>query len=364
MSETKIPEKMAGVVLTGHGGFDCLEYREDIPVPSIGQEEVLIRVGACGVNNTDINTRIGWYSKTVTRGTDSGGADGFDETDQSDAGWSGEALSFPRIQGADVAGRIVAVGKNIDPARIGERVLVRTIQDLPETDQGINCSTVGSETDGGFARFTKAPASQTFVVNSGLTDIELASFPCAYSTAENLVDRAGVTDTDTVLITGASGGVGSAAVQLAKRRGAEVIAVCGKEKADRIKEIGADRVVDRNTPLTEAVASMTVEVVIDLVGGPQWPDLTEVLKRGGRYAVAGAIAGPMVTLDLRTLYLKDITFFGCTWQPRRIFENLVGYIERGELTPLVSSTYPLKDIQQAQTDFLSKRYPGKLVLYP
>ena len=105
-------------------------------------------------------------------------------------------------------------------------------------------------------------------------------------------------------------------------------------------------------------------MVIDLVAGERWGDLLDVLKKGGRYAAAGAIAGPLVELDVRTLYLKDLVLIGCTFQDRKVFENLIGYIERNEITPLVSKTYPLKDIITAQKDFVSKKYVGKLVLLP
>jgi NADPH:quinone reductase-like Zn-dependent oxidoreductase len=117
-----------------------------------------------------------------------------------------------------------------------------------------------------------------------------------------------------VLVTGASGGVGSAAVQLAKRRGAHVIAVASITKADDLYAIGADQVIDRNADLATAAGRDGVDVVIDLVAGDAWPSLLDVLRRGGRYATAGAIAGPMVELDVRTLYLKDLTFIGCTFQ--------------------------------------------------
>ena len=126
--KNNIPAQMAAVLLTGHGGFEMLEYRQDIAVPAIEADEVLLRVGAAGINNTDINTRIGWYSKTVTTDTSAGGSDGYSDTVNEDGSWSGEALEFPRIQGADICGVIVAVGDDVDSSRIGERVLVRSIQ--------------------------------------------------------------------------------------------------------------------------------------------------------------------------------------------------------------------------------------------
>jgi NADPH:quinone reductase-like Zn-dependent oxidoreductase len=354
---------MQGVYLLGHGGFEQLEFRDDIPVPEVRPAEVLIRVAAAGVNNTDINTRTGWYSKTVTHGTNAGGIAGFDDAAGDDGGWSGVALQFPLIQGADCCGRIVAVGEGVDPSRIGERVLVRTMQSEATNEAPFACVTNGSERNGAFAQYMTAMAHHAMKVECDWTDIELASIPCAYSTAEGMLHRAGVAS-ETVLITGASGGVGSAAIQLAKRRGAQVFALSGASKADEVRALGADRVFDRNVNLLNEVGKESVDVVVDLVAGEQWPMLLEVLKRGGRYVTAGAIAGPMVTLDVRTLYLKDLTLFGCTFQSDEIFENLVGYIERGEIRPLVAKSYPLREIVKAQEDFLSKRYTGKLVLVP
>ncbi|MEM8686279.1 MAG: alcohol dehydrogenase family protein, partial [Pseudomonadota bacterium] len=315
------------------------------------------------VNNTDINTRIGWYSKKVSEATNEGGADGFDEVDDADATWSGVPMSFPRIQGADCCGTIVAVGEGVDERRVGERVIVRNMLRSYVDYRPYECWTFGSECDGGFAQYAKAPARETHKVDCDWSDAELASIPCAYSTAENMLHRAGL-GAERVLITGASGGVGSAAVQLAKRRGAHVIAVASAAKADDVRAAGADEVVDRNADLVAAVGANSVEVVVDLVAGEGWPPLLEVLKLGGRYATAGAIAGPLVELDVRTLYLKDLTFYGCTFQEDVVFENLVSYIERGEIRPLVSKTFPLSEIAAAQETFLAKTFTGKLVLIP
>jgi NADPH:quinone reductase-like Zn-dependent oxidoreductase len=358
-----IPETMTAVLLTGHGGLDRLEIRHDVPTPRPGPDEVLIRVAAAGVNNTDINTRTGWYSKAVKGATGAGGATGFAEADAADGGWTGTPLRFPRIQGADCCGRIVAVGERVDPARIGERVLVRTLLRSPVDHRPFECWTFGSEWDGAFAQYARAPARDVWRVECDWSDAELASIPCAYSTAENLLHRAGV-GAERVLVTGASGGVGSAAVQLARRRGATVIAVAAAAKARELEALGADRVVDREADLVRELGPNSIDVVIDVVAGPRWGALLDVLVRGGRYATAGAIAGPLVELDLRTLYLKDLTLLGCTFQEDAVFENLIGYIERNEIRPLVARTYPLAEIARAQTDFLAKRHVGKLVLIP
>jgi NADPH:quinone reductase-like Zn-dependent oxidoreductase len=247
---------------------------------------------------------------------------------------------------------------------MGERVLVDPCLREPVQWESFQAHFLGSECNGGFAQYCVAPAIHTHKIECPLTDAELASFPCAYSTAENLLHRMKLAAGETVLVTGASGGVGSAAVQLAKRRGAKVIAVAAEEKGASVVALGAERVVPRGENLVEALGRECLEAVVDLVAGPQWPELFDLLKPGGRYATAGAIAGPIVPLDVRTLYLKDLSFFGCTVLDREVFPNLIRYIERGEVQPVVAATFPLSEIVKAQQLFLSKKFTGKLVLLP
>lgn len=347
------PTNMKGVYLTQHGGPKALVWREDIPVPAPGPGQVLVQVLAAGVNNTDINTRIGWYSSDVTGATD--------DVDQDvDAGGHAGALHFPRIQGGDLCGRIVAVGEDVDFA-IGARITSPINLPRPTPDNPHGYIALGSELDGAFSEYCLVEASDIYDVSrSPLTDVEIAAIPCAFGTAENLLTRAGVSKGQSVLITGASGGVGLAAVQLAKLRGAEVTGITSAGKVDAVKDAGASHILLRGSD--PAVA--TYDVVIDVVGGDIWPALIRALKPGGHYAVSGAIAGPMVTADLREIYLPDITIHGCTYQPPKVFAHLVELINQGRIKPLISGTYPLQDIAKAQDDFMSKTFPGKLVLIP
>ena len=355
-----IPKKMSAVLTTGHGGYEMLEFRKDIKVPNPDSDQVLIKVLGAGINNTDINTRTAWYSKSVKGETNANHSQGDDDG----GSWSGEPLEFPIIQGADCYGEIVSVGGDVDAGRIGERVLVRTIQQYAVDYRPYECWTMGSECDGAFAEYMLAFSDESFKIESNWSNAELASIPCAYSTAENLLERSDVKEGEVVLITGASGGVGSAAIMLAKRRGAKVVAVASEAKARMVQEIGADEVIHREDKLIDSIDNESIDVVIDLVAGESWGELLEVLKKGGRYAASGAIAGPIVELDVRTLYLKDLVLIGCTFQDRQVFQNLIGYIERNEIKPLVSKTYPLRGIVNAQKDFVSKKYVGKLVLLP
>lgn len=348
---------MRAVLLRGHGGFEQLEYRDDVVVPSPAAGEVLLRVRAAGVNNTDINLRTGWYSKAAADTAGGGAA-------TADGGWTGSALAFPMIQGADACGEIVAVGAGVAAARIGERVLVDPMLRPPGELALEGTRYFGSDCSGEFAEYVAVPAPNARRVATTMSDAELASFPCSYSAAENMLTRAGLATGETVLVTGASGGVGSAAVQLAHRRGARVVAAASRSKAPAVTALGAARVLDRDESLVDALGRESVDVIVDVVGGVRFPELLEILRRGGRYAVAGAISGPVVELDLRTLYLKDLRLLGCTILEPEVFGNLIGYIERGEIRPLVSATYPLRDIVAAQRDFLSKSHVGKIVLVP
>ena len=344
----EVPTQMRGVWLTAHGGLDKLEFRNDLPVPTPGPLDVLLSVAAAAVNNTDINTRTAWYSKQ--------GAS------TEDASWSGEPLQFPRVQGADVCGRIVAVGSAVSTERLGERVLVEPCLREAHGQELEKPWYLGSECDGGFAEYVVVSAKHAYRVESQLSDTELASFPCSYSTAENLLTRSNVGRGDTVLVTGASGGVGSAAVQLAKIRGARVIAMTTAGKSAAVLALGAERTIDRDCRLVDELGRDSIDVVVDLVAGPRWTELIDVLRPSGRYAVSGAIGGPIVELDVRTLYLKDLSFFGCTVLESDVFANLISCIEQGDIIPLVAECFPLERIRDAQNAFMSKVHIGKIVL--
>ena len=353
---------MKAVVTTGNGGYDRLVW-SDVPMPRIGPGEVLLRVLAAGVNNTEINTRLGWYSASVTTETNAAAATEEERpTHKADGGWN-VATPFPFIQGTDCCGRVVEVAPDVDAALLGRRVLVRACM-RPHGFGSMDNVWMGSDFDGAFAEYVKVPATEVFEVRCDWTDVELATIPCAYATAENMLHRSGAAAGEHVLVAGASGGVGSAAVQLAKRRGATVTAIVGGDKAQQVLAIGADRVIDRHDDAVAVLGEESVDLVVDNVAGPHFDSMLKVLRRGGRYTSSGAIGGPIVSLDMRTFYLKDITLVGCTAWDEPVFPNLVGYIERGEIKPLVAATFPLERIADAQREFLLKRHVGKFVLVP
>jgi len=358
-----LPDTMRAMVTMGHGDMEQLVFHDNWPRPDPAAGEVLIRVRACGLNNTDVNTRVGWYSKTVTAATS---GDGYDKVGEEDPSWGGAPISFPRIQGADACGEVVAVGAGVDPARIGERVITDNwLRDPDDLEDKNKTGYFGSERDGGFAEYTTMPTRNALAVRSDHTDAELATFSCSYSTAEGMLTRAKVTDADTVLVPGASGGVGGALVQLAKRRGARVIALASEPKHDDVRALGADVVLPRAPDnLRTALGVDKITVVADVVGGPYWPTLVDVLERGGRYTCSGAIAGPMVELDLRTLYLRDLTFTGSTVIDLSVMPALIRYIEEGAIKPALAATYKLEDLREAQTAFIAKTHTGNIVVTP
>ena len=360
-----VPKTMRAMVLTGHGGMERYQFHTDWPVPQMMPEQVLIKVHACGLNNTDVNTRTGWYSKAVSEATT---GESYVDVNKDDPSWGGAPLSFPRIQGADICGTVISAGANADATLVGKRIMADCwLRDWSDPQGMTAVGYIGSECDGGFAEYMVVDSRNVMAVDSELTHAQLATFACSYTTAENLLNRAAVGSGDTVLITGASGGVGGALVQLANRRGAKTIAMASQSKQAEVALLNPAVILDRSPSNLAAVLNTklgrdTVSVVIDVVGGSYFPMLIDVLERGGRYATSGAIAGPMVSLDLRTLYLRDLSFQGCTVTSLNVFPDLLGYIERGEISPVLAGSWPLEELVSAQHAFIDKAHVGNIVV--
>jgi NADPH:quinone reductase-like Zn-dependent oxidoreductase len=352
---------MKAMLLTGHGGLDKLVYRADVPVPRPAAGEALIEVAACGMNNTDVWVRQGAY--------------GTDSDPQATASWrrAGEGgnstLTFPRIQGADIAGRIVAVGPGVPASRIGERVMVDFSIYNRDDDSLVDIDYIGHGRDGGYAEYVAVPAESAWNVKTSMSDAGLATFCCAYLTGEHMLDRAAVKPGERVLITGASGGVGSGLIQLCRARGAVPYAIAGRGKEARAKAIGAEAVITRGegdlrSAVERATGGAPIDVVADVVAGSLFNDLINILRPEGRYTTAGAIGGPIVQLDLRTVYLKHLQIHGSSQGSRAAFRRLVGYIEAGKIRPLLDRTFPLSRLREAQEYFMAKGYFGKIVVQP
>ncbi|MEE8602969.1 zinc-binding dehydrogenase [Euzebya tangerina] len=337
---------MTAAVTMGHGGPDQIEVRTDWPRPVAEPGHVVVRVAAAAINNTDIWSREGAYGTA-------GDPDAV-------AGWRGVPLDFPRIQGIDVVGYIDSVGQDVPERWLDRRVLVdsavRYEDDRP-------AEIVGSEVDGGFAEFHACAEAQLHdMTGSPLSDAQLSCVPTAYGTALGMINRAGCAAGERVLVTGASGGVGMAAVQLLADRGCRVVARTSDGKQDVVKAAGADEVSLRGADSLAAVE--LVDVVVDVVGGEEFGAAVDRLRDGGRLVTAGAIAGPVVPLDLRRLYLHHRTLIGSTMHTPADFAELARIAVQGGIAPVVAESFSLTDIARAQARFLEKDFVGKLVLVP
>jgi NADPH:quinone reductase-like Zn-dependent oxidoreductase len=337
---------MTAAVTMAHGGPDTIELRTDWPTPRVGPGQALVEVTAAGVNNTDIWSRRGAYGTA-------GDPDAV-------AGWRGVPLTFPRIQGPDVVGVVSRVGSPDDAGLVGRKVLVDPITVY---EDGFPAEIIGSESDGGFAEFHLSPVDRLHdVTGTPLSDPELACLPTAYGTAIGMINRAGCKAGERVLVTGASGGVGMAAVQILVARGSHVVAYTSPEKATMVSAAGPSEVAVRGR---DEIASIPeVDAVVDVVGGPEFGSFVDRLRPGGRLVTAGAIAGPVVQFDIRRLYLPQRTFIGSTMHTREDFTALTQMARTGVLEPIVADVFPLTEIAAAQRRFESKDFVGKLALVP
>ncbi len=362
-------QHMLAAVLTGHGGPELLEVRDDVPVPRPGHGEVQVQVSAAAVNNTDLWTRQGAYGR--------------EDDPEAVAGWQGTPLDFPRIQGGDVVGTVTEVGEEVDQALLGRRVLLDPTFYADDDHSGDGQrsahghlgdeptleAVLGSELDGGFAEYVVIAADHAHdVTDSPLSDEQLACLPIAYGTATGMLERAQLAAGETMLVTGASGGVGQALVELAHARGATVIALTSAGHEEAVRAAGADHAVARDddevADRIRAAAEGPLAVVADVVGGWVFDEFFGLLGTGGRWVTCGAVADPVVSLDLRTLYLQRRRLIGSTMHTPAQFQRLLDDARDGRIDPEVARTYPLTEIHAAQADFVEGDHVGKLVLLP
>lgn len=361
---------MAAVRLMGHGGTDQLVYSEDVDVPIPGAGEVLVKVTATAKNNTDRKVREGLYPTE-------------DKDDVASFQISGSpTLTFPRIQGADVVGRVVAVGAGVDEARVGERGLLDfNIYADERRDINLTPDYYGHGRDGGFAEYVAVPGDQFHVVdNPGLADAELAVLGmCSYQTALHMLSVASVGDGEHVLVTGASGGVGTALIQLCRLLGAVPHAVSSAGKADALRELGAETVIDRTgvtdwpRAVDEVTGGRTIDAVMDLAGGEMTNPLMDVMiqrmserRSYPRLSIAGASAGNVTEILWTRIYLYQVQVFGVSHGTRDEADQLIAWIRSGELRPVLHGTFRLSDIHRAEDYFVGRGsdYIGKIAIVP
>ena len=344
---------MKAVQVSGYGGLDQLEVVErEIPKPK--GNEVLVQVKACAINNTEIWMREGAYG--------TGGK----------SGWRPEGVQFPRIPGSDITGQIVEVGAEVNSDRKGEDVVL-----FPFTSSGEpgsehisdDMSFIGSEYDGGYAEYVVWPAE--LCLPMALSDYEeSAVFSVSGMTGWHMVEESDIQRGETVLVTGANGGVGSLNVQIAANVfGAKVIAIVGDlALEEKMKELGATHVLSyRSERLAEEIIEANggpIDAVLDVVGDALFHTSLQVLKKGGRFCTSGSAGGQKTELDFRTMYLKHITLIGSVLGTREDFKHLMKAVSEGKVKPIIDRTFPLEEAREAQSYFKKSGKVGKIVLVP
>ncbi|MET7520479.1 zinc-binding dehydrogenase [Streptomyces sp. NPDC005480] len=347
-----VPQSMRAMRIVRHGGLEVLRpAKVAVPTPQPG--EVLVQVSAVALNNTDLWTRQGVYGRPGDAGALSG--------------WRGP-IDFPRIQGADVAGRVVAAGTDSDGGLVGRRVVVDPAIYDSERPDANPVGLMGSERDGGYAEYVTAPVARVHdMAESPLTDDQLASLPTAYGTALGMIERGRLREGDTVLVSGASGGVGIALVQIARARGARVLAISSGSKIESVREAGAHEVADRAQDIAgqvRAAAPEGIDVALDVVAGDLVGEGLTLLREGGRWVIAGALGGHHVAFDVRRLYLHNAQVIGSAMHTPAHFGLLMDLARRAEIRPVIAATFPLGEAARAQEELARRNHVGKIVLHP
>lgn len=363
-----IPTSMKAMVLTGHGGIDKLCY-QDVTTPRPGPGEVLVQVTATAKNNTDRKAREGLYptKKGEMTSFQMGGKPTFD---------------FPRIQGADIVGRVAAVGEGVSDARVGERGLLDfNIYANDRADINLTPDYFGHGADGGYAEYVVLPSDQFHhIPNPELADAELAALGmCSYQTAYHMLTAAKVTAGEHVLVTGASGGVGTALIQLCRIMGATPYALSQKDKAEPLLKLGAEAVLDRSNmgSFVERVKAATggkpLEAVMDLVGGAMTDRFIDAMifdmnarSTYPRLSIAGASGGNISEILWTRIYLYQVQIFGVSHGTREEAGQLMAWIRESQLKPVLHGAFKLSDLHRAEDYFVNRgsNYLGKIVIVP
>ncbi|MFO8045532.1 MAG: zinc-binding dehydrogenase [Halomonas sp.] len=364
-----VPATMSAMLLTGHGDIDKLVYRDDVATPRPGPGEVLVRITATAKNNTDRKAREGLYP--VKKGQVTSFAMAGEPT-----------LTFPRIQGADIAGRVAAVGEGVDPARIGERGLLDfNLYADARRDINLTPDYFGHGADGGFADYVAVPSDQFHCVpNPELHDAELAAMGmCSYQTGYHMMTAAGVKAGERVLVTGASGGVGTALIQLCRIVGAIPYAVSQPDKASALEALGAERVIDRRDlgsfveRVLDATGGAPIDAVMDLVGGEMTDLFIDTMIHDmkaratyPRLSIAGASGGNISEILWTRIYLYQVQIFGVSHGTREEAEQLIDWIRSGQLRPVLHAAFRLSELHAAERYFVSRgsNFLGKIVIVP
>ncbi|MDQ2983435.1 MAG: zinc-binding dehydrogenase [Actinomycetota bacterium] len=317
---------MRAIVFHEHGGPEVLRLEPEWPRPEPREHETLVEVKACALNHLDVFVR---------------------------RGMPGVQTDLPHISGGDIAG--------VD-TETGQRVLVDPL--VPE-------GAIGENTQGGLAQYVAAPRANLIPLPDDVELEDAAALPIAYGTAwKMLVDRGAVREGESVLVIGASGGVGTAAVQIAKLRGAEVYAASSDDvKRSLLSQLGADHVVDTSAAdwgkaLWQATGKQGVDVVVDYSGQATWPTSIRSLKHGGRLLTCGATSGYEAVTDLRYVWTREQTIMGSDGWTRDGLETLLDLVRQGRIRPVIDRVLALTKAAEAHEAIEQRKVFGKVILTP
>lgn len=340
---------MKAVRFQRHGGPEVLQY-EEAPDPAPNADEALVRVKACALNHLDIWARDGLPNVEIT---------------------------MPHISGSDIAGVVEWVPSEEKELRKGDEVIVNPGMGCGRCDKCLSgkdnqCryyTIIGYGVDGGYAELVKVRRTHLLKKPEGMTFEEAASFPLVFETAYHmLVTKARVAPGDVVLVLAANSGVGSAAIQVAKLHGADVIATAGdEEKLKRARALGADHTIDHyKQDVLAEVKRITekrgVDIVVEHVGKATWERSVKALAKGGRLVLCGATTGSEVSTDLRYVFNRELTIYGSYMAGMGELLEVVKLFKAGKLKSVVDSVFPLAEAAEAQKKMESSRHFGKIIL--
>ncbi|TSC75573.1 MAG: alcohol dehydrogenase [Parcubacteria group bacterium Gr01-1014_30] len=338
---------MKAVFFEKPGGLDVLKYGE-LPTPRPQKGEALVRVKAADLNRLDV-----WLREDKENASN---------------------IPLPHIPGSDAAGVVKEINGE-STLRVGQEVVLNPAipcSACPRCKNGEPCELVkifGVKNQGSYAEYITAPISQLYPKPKNISFAEAAAFPLTFLTAWHmLVGRANLRKGETVFVWGASGGLGSSAIQVAKYLGAKVIAAAkSEEDAKQIREIGADEIVIYTSGNVEStVKNLTkglgVDVVFESVGEKTWSMTLAMLRPFGRVVIAGTTSGNMGTQDLSDIYVRQLSIFGARMGQKEEFEKVLELVAAGKLKPIIDKTFSLKDAAEAQKRMVDGKHFGKIVL--
>ena len=340
---------MKAAVIHEFGGPDVLRY-QDVPDPKPRKDQVLVRIKACALNHLDI-----WVRKGLP------------------------GVKLPHILGSDIAGEIVEVGEYVSGFQPGQRVLLAPMHFCNHCEQCMSgnqnlCrefTVLGNGVDGGNCELIAAPPEAVIPIPDYLGFNEAASVPLVFLTAFHmLTGRASIRPGQTILVLGANSGVGIAAIQIGKLFNTTVIATAGDDhKIQKAKELGADFVINHYQQMIgEEVRKITgktgVDIVVEHVGAATWRESVRALKPGGTLVICGATSGPEVSIDLRFLFARQLSYLGSYMGTMGELHEVLKLVFAGKLKPVVDRSFPLSEIRAAHEYLEASKMFGKVVLNP